>query len=77
MATDFFQRQDHARRQTTRLLVMLGGGLIVVVAAVALVSWLVTPPAAGCAPRIGQIGPDKLEQVVFEVMHELEKRGVL
>jgi len=38
---------------------------------------LVNPPAAGCAPRTGQIGSDKLEQVVFQVMHELEKRGVL
>jgi 4-hydroxy-tetrahydrodipicolinate synthase len=38
---------------------------------------LVSPPAAGCAPRTGQMGPDKLEQVVFEVMHELAKRGVL
>ena len=27
--------------------------------------------------RIGQIGPDKVEQVVFEVMRELESRGVL
>ncbi|HEY2019516.1 MAG TPA: dihydrodipicolinate synthase family protein [Bryobacteraceae bacterium] len=38
---------------------------------------LVNPPAAGCAPRIGQVEHDKLDQVVFEVMHELEKRGVL
>jgi dihydrodipicolinate synthase/N-acetylneuraminate lyase len=38
---------------------------------------LVNPPAAGCAPRTGQAGADKVEQVVFEVMHELEKRGVL
>jgi dihydrodipicolinate synthase/N-acetylneuraminate lyase len=37
---------------------------------------LVDRPAAGCAPRIGQIGADKMEQVVFEVMRELEKRGV-
>ena len=45
----------------TRLLVMLGGGLIVVVAAVALVSWLVTPPAPhySCPPNCGRppIGP--------------------
>jgi dihydrodipicolinate synthase/N-acetylneuraminate lyase len=38
---------------------------------------LVEPPAAGCPPRTGQIGQDKLEQVVFEVMHELHKRGVV
>jgi dihydrodipicolinate synthase/N-acetylneuraminate lyase len=32
----------------------------------------------GCAPRTGQPAPgkDKLEQVVFEVMHELQKRGI-
>src|SRR3954447_13314050 len=38
---------------------------------------LVERPASGCAPRIQQPGPDKVEQVVFEVMRELEKRGVL
>jgi dihydrodipicolinate synthase/N-acetylneuraminate lyase len=37
---------------------------------------LVDPPAAGCAPRTGNTTQDKIEQVVFEVMHELEKRGV-
>jgi 4-hydroxy-tetrahydrodipicolinate synthase len=37
---------------------------------------LVDRPAAGCAPRIRQPEQDKIEQVVFEVMHELEKRGV-
>src|SRR5271157_3817729 len=36
---------------------------------------LVERPAAGCAPRIQQIDTDKVEQVVFEVMRELEKRG--
>ena len=37
----------------------------------------VAPPAAGCAPR-GQ-GPDqdKIAQLVYEVMHALEKRGAL
>ena len=38
---------------------------------------LVDRPAGGGAPRIGQIGPDRVEQVVFEVMRELEKRGVV
>ena len=38
---------------------------------------LVDRPASGCAPRIQEIGVDKLEQVVFEVMRELEKRGVV
>ena len=37
---------------------------------------LVGRPPEGCAPRIGQPATDKLEQVVFEVMHELEKRGI-
>ena len=37
---------------------------------------LVARPPEGCAPRTGQPATDKLEQVVFEVMHELEKRGV-
>jgi 4-hydroxy-tetrahydrodipicolinate synthase len=37
---------------------------------------LVGRPPEGCAPRTGQPATDKLEQVVFEVMHELEKRGI-
>jgi 4-hydroxy-tetrahydrodipicolinate synthase len=37
---------------------------------------LVDRPAAGCAPRVRQIDQDKVQQVVFEVMQELEKRGV-
>jgi dihydrodipicolinate synthase/N-acetylneuraminate lyase len=37
---------------------------------------VVSRPAEGCAPRTGQPATDKLEQVVFEVMHELEKRGI-
>ena len=38
---------------------------------------LVAPPPEGCAVRTGQPATDKLEQVVMEVMHELEKRGIL
>jgi 4-hydroxy-tetrahydrodipicolinate synthase len=38
---------------------------------------LVEPPAAGCAPRIAQTSQDKIAQVVYEVMHELEQRGVI
>jgi len=38
---------------------------------------LVDRPAAGCAPRGRQPEQDKVEQVIFEVMRELEKRGVL
>jgi hypothetical protein len=41
---------------------------------------LVARPPEGCAPRIGQPAPgkleDKLDQVVFEVLHELQKRGI-
>lgn len=38
---------------------------------------VVDPPAGGCAPRTGEIGSDKMKQVVFEVLRELEKRGVV
>jgi len=38
---------------------------------------LVARPPEGCAPRTGQPAADKLEQVVFEVMHELAKRGIV
>ena len=37
---------------------------------------LVSRPPEGCAPRTGQPATDKLEQVVFAVLHELQKRGV-
>ncbi|MCU1234586.1 MAG: dihydrodipicolinate synthetase [Candidatus Solibacter sp.] len=37
---------------------------------------LVEPPAAGCAVRIAQPSTDKIEQMIVEVLHELEKRGV-
>jgi len=38
---------------------------------------LVDRPASGCAPRTQQICADKVEQVVFEVMRELERRGAI
>ena len=38
---------------------------------------LVDRPAGGCAPRVRQPEQDKVEQVIFEVMRELEKRGVI
>ena len=38
---------------------------------------LVSPPASGCPVRTRNIEHDKLEQVVFEVMNELQKRGVV
>jgi len=38
---------------------------------------LVNRPANGCPVRSGQIERDRLEQVVFDVMRELEKRGVV
>jgi len=37
---------------------------------------LVNPPAAGCGVRSGNIGNDKLEQVVVKVLHELKDKGV-
>lgn len=38
---------------------------------------LVSPPAGGCAPRIRQPEQDKIKQVVWDVLQELEKRGVV
>ncbi len=38
---------------------------------------LVEPPAAGCPPRAGEAGKDRIGQIVYEVLHELEQRGVL
>ncbi len=43
MATDFFDRQDHARRQTTRLLVMFVLSVVVIILAI----YLVVAVAAG------------------------------
>ena len=38
---------------------------------------LVAPPPSGCAPRIHQPEQDKIKQVVWDVLFELEKRGVV
>ncbi len=38
---------------------------------------LVEAPASGCAPRIHQPEQDKIKQVVWDVLFELEKRGVV
>jgi 4-hydroxy-tetrahydrodipicolinate synthase len=38
---------------------------------------LIAPPASGCAPRIHQPEQDKIKQVVWDVLFELEKRGVV
>jgi 4-hydroxy-tetrahydrodipicolinate synthase len=38
---------------------------------------LVEPPPAGCAPRTQQPEQDKIKQVVWDVLFELEKRGVV
>lgn len=38
---------------------------------------LVEPPPEGCAPRTTITSQDKIAQVVYEVLNELEKRGVL
>jgi dihydrodipicolinate synthase/N-acetylneuraminate lyase len=37
---------------------------------------LVERPPEGCAPRVAQPATDKVEQMVLEVLHELEKRGI-
>ncbi len=38
---------------------------------------LVNPPAAGCPGRSGEIGHDKLEQMVHQVFHEMKNRGIV
>lgn len=38
---------------------------------------LVEPPPSGCAPRSTIASQDKIAQVVYEVLHELEQRGVI
>jgi 4-hydroxy-tetrahydrodipicolinate synthase len=38
---------------------------------------MVAPPASGCAPRTGQVDQDRVAQLVYEVMHVLDERGVL
>ncbi|RPI17148.1 MAG: dihydrodipicolinate synthase family protein [Acidobacteriales bacterium] len=37
----------------------------------------VQPPAAGCAPRTGEVAGDRVGQIVHEVLHELELRGLI
>ena len=37
----------------------------------------VEPPAAGCAPRTGNVSGDRVGQIVYEVLHELEQRGLI
>jgi len=37
----------------------------------------IAPPSAGCAPRGQGAEKDKIAQLVYEVMHALEKRGAL
>jgi dihydrodipicolinate synthase/N-acetylneuraminate lyase len=38
---------------------------------------LAEAPASGCALRSGDAGQDKVAQIVYEVMHTLEARGIL
>jgi 4-hydroxy-tetrahydrodipicolinate synthase len=38
---------------------------------------LVEPPASGCPPRTGEPAGHQISQIVYEVLHELEQRGVL
>ena len=42
MAMDFFERQDHARRQTVRLIVLFGLSVAVIILAVYAVALLIT-----------------------------------
>ncbi|MEJ5368843.1 MAG: dihydrodipicolinate synthase family protein [Bryobacteraceae bacterium] len=37
----------------------------------------VEPPESGCAPRTGEPGRDRIEQVVLEVMDALRRRGIV
>jgi 4-hydroxy-tetrahydrodipicolinate synthase len=38
---------------------------------------VVGSPDAGCPPRSGNASNDKVAQIVFEVLHELERRGIV
>ena len=38
---------------------------------------VVAPPASGCAPRSGNLRQDQVGQIVYEVLHALEERGVV
>jgi 4-hydroxy-tetrahydrodipicolinate synthase len=38
---------------------------------------LVNPPAAGCPVRTGEIGQDKLQQMVQQVFYEMKNRGIV
>jgi 4-hydroxy-tetrahydrodipicolinate synthase len=37
---------------------------------------LVNPPASGCPVRTGEIAHDKMEQIVYKVVHEIKNRGL-
>jgi 4-hydroxy-tetrahydrodipicolinate synthase len=37
---------------------------------------LVNPPASGCPVRTGEIAQDKMEQIVYKVVHEIKNRGL-
>ena len=64
MAMDFFERQDHARRQTVRLIVLFGLSVAVIIVAVYMVALLITQgggghphgPHAGARPTFGTRG---------------------
>ena len=53
MAMDFFENQDHARRQTTRLLVMFALAVAVIILAIYLVGVLVLGKASQTLPQQG------------------------
>jgi Zn-dependent protease with chaperone function len=49
MATDFFDRQDYARRQTTRLLVMFALSVVIIILAIYLVVAVALDSSGACA----------------------------
>ena len=58
MAMDFFERQDHARRQTVKLLVLFGLSVAVIIVAVYVVALLITQ-GGGTRTRPACRGPDQ------------------
>lgn len=60
MATDFFDRQDNARRQTTRLLIMFGLSVIAIIVALYLVL------AIGITGIEQEQNPDALQQTLWQ-----------
>ena len=58
MAMDFFERQDHARRQTVKLIVLFGLSVAVIIVAVYAVALLITQGGGNAHGRHAR-GPDQ------------------